>query len=281
MRYGEPVAAFGNSAASSPDDADAVRDLTAAVALSLRGVTINAPDWETLRVLDEVRRLYQPPRIPLAARIELARRFAEVYNTVRDDPQVRALYERVSAYHDRQCALGIGDAEIRHRPSFFRAVLKVAIRTAALVFWLPLALPGALLHAPIGVVVVGLTHRLARRKDTIAATKLLAAAALSVVLYGLVLLAATWWYGAWGLLATALGLPLAGIATVRVVDRVHALRRLGLRSFRGLAYRRELAELRTLRAQLEQDVLELVDRLRPANMVPMFPRDAPLRRGPS
>ena len=64
----------------------AVRTLTADIEAGLRGLTINAADWDTLRVLDAVRRLYQPPKIPLRDRVELARRFSLVYHHVRDVP---------------------------------------------------------------------------------------------------------------------------------------------------------------------------------------------------
>src|SRR5438552_3069693 len=79
----------------------------------LRALTVNAPDWDTLRVLDAVRRLYQPPGVTLEQRTELARRFSDVYAKVKDNPEVAALYHRVEAYLDRLAAAGITDRDLR------------------------------------------------------------------------------------------------------------------------------------------------------------------------
>ena len=74
--------------------------------------------------------------------------------------------------------------------------------------------------------------------------------------------------------ATAAGLVLSGIATVRVTERGAALRRLVVTLVRLLSFRRAVADLRAERAALEADVVAAVDRFRPADMVPMFPRAA-------
>ena len=50
----------------------------------LRALTVNVPDWATLRVLGAVRRLYQPHQITIEEPTELARRFSSVYETIKD-----------------------------------------------------------------------------------------------------------------------------------------------------------------------------------------------------
>src|SRR5690606_22028081 len=53
-------------AAWAQDERGAVRALTEELDSALRALTINAPDFETLRVLDAVRRLYTPAGRPLS-----------------------------------------------------------------------------------------------------------------------------------------------------------------------------------------------------------------------
>ncbi|MEO0604754.1 MAG: hypothetical protein AAF211_25200 [Myxococcota bacterium] len=61
---------------------------------------------------DGVRRLYQPPRISLHDRVVLTHRFATVYPKVRDEPEVRALYDEVREYLDRLDAVGLSDRDL-------------------------------------------------------------------------------------------------------------------------------------------------------------------------
>jgi len=63
-----------------------VRAVTGELDAALRRLTINAPDWDTVRALDAVRRLYQPTEISIGKRVELARRFNTYYTAVATDP---------------------------------------------------------------------------------------------------------------------------------------------------------------------------------------------------
>ena len=76
--------------ADAAEHADDVRALTAEIETRRsRRLTINAPDWDTVRALDVVRRLYQPQEISIEDRVELARRFNAYYGAVAADPRVR------------------------------------------------------------------------------------------------------------------------------------------------------------------------------------------------
>ena len=98
VQYGPPVEIDeGWRTRHQEDPTQAARDLTDTVERALRERTVNAEDWETMRVLEAVRRLYQPPRASLTERVELARRFCAVYPSVRAEPEVKALYEQSAA----------------------------------------------------------------------------------------------------------------------------------------------------------------------------------------
>lgn len=270
VQFGPPIDVEGSTQAS-PDRA-AVQALTAEIDAGIRALTVNAPDWDTVRVIDAVRRLYQPPRITLEQRAELQRRFLSGYLELREHPAIAALTARVRRYLE-----ALEDYELRDRdlarPLTGRQVAARVLSDAMLLFvWLPLAVPGLLLHAPLGLLVRTAAAALTPRKDVVATTKLLA---------GLIAVLGAWAALAW--LAFGLGgwpwaaavaalLPLSALATLRVIDRVASLRRLLTRRFRPLRMRAELAALREERDDLEQEVLRAVQRFIPPDLEPLFPR---------
>src|SRR5262249_5434356 len=162
-----------------------------------------------IRVLDGVRRLYQPDEITLEERVELARRFNTVYPQVAHHDEVRALFARVRDYLDRLSAAGLTD-EVLRRELGVRDTLARAVGHVALVlFWAPLCALGAPIHAPLGLALRLLGRRIAPRKDTIATTKfILGLLSLLLIYVGLAALVG-WKLGAWAAALTALVLPLS------------------------------------------------------------------------
>ncbi len=272
VQYGAPIAVGGGAA----EDRAAVQELTARIDQAIRALTINASDWETLRLLDGVRRLYQPPRISLAQRVELARRFAEVYPQVKDRPEVQAALARVQGYLDRLHALGLDDRDLGRELWPVEVWAKLVTNLVTIFVWLPLSLPGMVLHAPLGLLVGWAGRRFAPRRDVIATTKVLLGAALVLVSYGAIAAAAAWVGGWQGGAAAALLLPLTGVATLRILERGASLRRLVATGLGYSSLRREIAALRAERRELEALVGATVDAVRPAEMAPLFPREAAL-----
>jgi 1-acyl-sn-glycerol-3-phosphate acyltransferase len=268
LQYGPPLVVDAARAAS----ADAVAAITADLEHGLRALTINATDWSTLRVLDGIRRLYQPPAIAIEQRVELARRFNNEYPRVRGDPEVKALYARVEAYLDRLGAGGLTDRDLQRDLRPIEALERVGRHLLLLLVWLPLALPGAILHAPAGILVKLAAPLLSPRKDVLGATKLLAGLLAVLASYGAGVLWVGWRFGWPPALAALVALPVTGYATLQAFDRSASLRR-GLTTLvRLVTLRRETAFLRRERAALEDGVVRAVDRLRPPEMVPLFPR---------
>jgi glycerol-3-phosphate O-acyltransferase/dihydroxyacetone phosphate acyltransferase len=273
VQYGPPITiGAAELAAYAADERKAVRDLTADIDAGLRALTINAPDWDTLRVLDAVRRMYQPPKIPLRDRVELARRFSLVYERVKDEPEVASLFARVRDYNRRLRDVGLTDAQLSQplRPA------AVAGRIAWQMWWvlvlLPLAAPGVVVHAPIGMLMVWAGQRWAPRKDVVGTSKLVIGLLLVGIVYVSLLAAAALAFG-WRALPLALVLlPLSAYATIRVLERTGSVRRLLARVARTLVLAREVASLRALRAELEAEIVTAVDRFRPQDMQPMYPR---------
>ncbi|MEZ4466262.1 MAG: lysophospholipid acyltransferase family protein [bacterium] len=274
IQFGPPIyideAVLAQAAA---EERETVRALTARIEAGMRALTVNAEDWATLRVLDEVRRLYQPPRISLPERVELARRFNAHYPAVKDDPGVVALFARVQAYQERLADLGLRDADVVRRRHPGRVVARVVEHLVFMMLWMPLALIGLPLHLPIGYLLRYGSWRFAPRKDVVATTKFLVGFLLLGLTYVVIAAVAGWLAGpGWGL-AALVGVPLSGYATLRVLERGAAVFRVFATLGRLLRLQAELDALVVERKALQEQVLEAVNRLIPADLERLFHRE--------
>ena len=273
VQYGPPIE-IAVSRETTPDE---VRLLTSEIETALRRLTINAPDWDTVRALDVVRRLYQPQEISIEDRVELARRFNAYYGAVAADPRVVSLMARVRAYQLKLDELGITDRELARDLSKLEVTVRVLRHLVLVAFWLPLTAPGAALHLPPLAFARMASARLTPRKDVIATTKLLIGLLLVLAAYAAAVVILGWKMGLWWALAATIILPLSGWATLRVLDRLRLVRRgLGV-LFRRLRFRREVRALRRERTVLVEEVIATVNAVKPADLKPLFPADHPDR----
>ena len=260
--------------ATAAPDVDAARALTTRIEAGLRSLTVNASDWDTVRALDTVRRLYQPPDIGLDDRVELARRFNAHYPAVRQEPRVQALIARTQAYQVRLDELGLTDRELARGVGAGAAAWRVVRTLALLLGWLPVMLPAAPLHLPAVLLARLAGKKLTPRKDVIATTKVLAGILIVLAFYAAATVAVGLRYGGWWALAVAAFLPVSGFATLRVLDRVGQLRRGVGALWRALTVRRQAAALTRERADLADEIGKVVDAYRPKDLRLLFPREA-------
>ncbi|KAF8902117.1 glycerol-3-phosphate O-acyltransferase [Gymnopilus junonius] len=80
----------------------------------LKTVTIRAPDYDTLMLIQAVRRLYKTPgqHLTLGQVVELNRRLLEGYLHFRDDPRIQALRADVLKYNRLVRDLGLRDHQV-------------------------------------------------------------------------------------------------------------------------------------------------------------------------
>ena len=277
VQYGPPIVV---PPAPAPPTVDAVRVLTSELDGALRRLTINAPDWDTVRALDTVRRLYQPPEISIGDRVELARRFNAHYGAVAADPRVVALMSRVRTYQIALDELEITDRELARDLSNREIAARMMRHLALVAFWLPAMVPGAPLHVPAVAFARIAGPRLTPRKDVIATTKLLVGMLLVLLSYAAAVAVLWWRAGFWTALIAALVLPLSGVATLRVLDRLRLVRRAFGVLLRQVRFRREVTALRRTREQLVGDVVRVVADVKPAELTALFPPDDPRRDEP-
>ncbi len=270
----DPVSTSVNASVAVTDDGvSAARTLTDRIERGMRGLTINAADWDTVRMLDTVRRLYQPPAISIEDRVELARRFNTHYPKVKDRPEVRRSMARVQRYQARLDELGLADREIAGGLRPGAAARRVARYLTLVCLWLPLMLPAAPLHLPAVALARLAGRKLTPRKDVIATTKVLAGMAIVFTFYAAAAVGLAIWKGWPWALAAAVVFPLSGYATLKVIDRLHFLRR-GLGAlWRSMRLGREARALKAERGEITAELIALVDALKPAELVPLFPRE--------
>lgn len=252
--------------AFAADPRAAAHALTNDIELALRGLTINAKDFDTLRVLDGVRRLYRPPgkRLSLAERAEITRRFLDHYERLKDVPEIARLYDDVAVYLFQLEALGLTDKDLTEPLSRTTWLLKVLRHLGLCLVLAPLALPGVVVHLPVIVLAIVAGEALTTRKDVVATTKMIAATFLTLLSYALVggglVLALRFPLALWVGPVVFAGLLLSGWATIRVLERQSVVRRgLGVLSTL-LDLRREVARLAAERERLRETLLALVDR---------------------
>jgi hypothetical protein len=187
---------------------------------------------------------------------------------------VQRIYLRVRAYLDRLSSLGLSDRDLARPLRPGEGLLRLLRHLLLVLVWLPLALGGAFVHLPVALL-LGITgERLSPRKDVIGTTKFVAGFLLLALAYAGIPLALVL-YASRGEAALALVLlPLSGYATLRVLERGVALRRLLATSLRLLFLGRELAALRRERKALEDEVVRAVQRFRPDGLELLFPRAA-------
>ena len=266
VQYGRPIVLDASWLARQlADPREAARALTADIELALRALTLNAPDFDTLRVLDAVRRLYVPEsrHLTLSDEAEITRRLMAHWDAKRELPEVRAFYADVESYQTLLEALGLSDWDLRKPVSRFGWALRVLRHLALLLIQVPFALPGLVLNLPILYGATRAGEMVLERDDVRATMRMMIGTAGVLLLQG----AAT--VVAFALDPTLRGalraalllafLVASGLAAIRVLEK-QAVVRHGLRVFtRMLALHGALAALRRERDALRARIAPLVE----------------------
>ncbi|KAI9313494.1 hypothetical protein BX666DRAFT_1864136 [Dichotomocladium elegans] len=167
---------------------------------ALKAVTVNAPNDQTLMVIQAARRLYKPAnnrRLHIAQVVDLNRRFVIGYNLYKDDPKIIELQRNVLAYNQLLKYHGLRDHQVADTNlRGWRTFFLLLHRVLTLIVWGLLAFPGGILNIPILVVAKVISMRKAkealasstvkiRGRDVLATWKFLVGLVLIPTLYGL------------------------------------------------------------------------------------------------
>lgn len=255
----------------------------------LKSVTIRAPDYDTLMLVQAARRLYRPPgqNLTLGQVVELNKRFIVGYDAYKEDPRIKNLEHRVREYNTLLRYMGLKDHQVDRigRPRW-RSFALLCYRLGLLSVWGVLALPGVVLNSPIFLAAKLISRQKAKEalaassvkiagRDVLATWKVLVALAGAPSLYtiyavnAVVLahkLALPPSYRWWAPFATFAGLPLIGVAALKFgevgMDVYKSLRPLVLSLVPGKEP--QLMRVQRMREELATELNVLVEELAPA-----------------
>ena len=276
LHFGEPIAvddAWLQAYATS--EVDAVRAFTDHIAGALAKVTLNAPDWETLRFIHTARRLYKPTSVRLTpgTYVEISRRFVERYVATATDPNIQRLRGDVEDYQAHLDLLGLKDHHLRESRGVLNVWKGVLWRSVVAIALLPLAIPGALFHLPVGWVAITAGDRLSDDQDDVATLKVITSGLLLPFVYlgagAIVGLNFGLWWGA----TVTMVLPLSFLAFLKVVEVQANLTLATLTNLRLSRFSREVEALRETRSHLVERVRALVDTHADHSLPRVFSRD--------
>lgn len=263
IEFGQPVEIDKQLIKEFQEDEQAtVRKLTKRLARALSCVTLNAPDWRTLRFVQTARRLYKPAKAELSPGqyIELSRRFVDGYLLAQGDPGLEKFRNEVENYQSRLDLLGLKDYQLRHGVTTDHTLRRMLLRSLRMLILLPLAMPGALLHLPVGWVAATVGEHFSYEQDDIATLKVFATVLLLPVLYILIAIVIGTKFGAWWALAAMLALPLSFFSSIRVIEAEVSLFVSMVSLLRLARLGPELETLRASRDKLVREIRELVDK---------------------
>ncbi|EJT98296.1 hypothetical protein DACRYDRAFT_118608 [Dacryopinax primogenitus] len=164
---------------------------------ALKTVTVRAPDYDTLQLIQASRRLYNTPgqHLTLSQVVQLNRRFIEGYLHFQDEPRIQALKQRVIAYNEQLHALGLRDHQVEGATrAAWKSFTLLVYRTGLVLTWTIFALPGVILNGPIFIVAAYMSEKKAKEalaksvvkvaaRDVMATWKVLVFLALTPILY--------------------------------------------------------------------------------------------------
>jgi glycerol-3-phosphate O-acyltransferase/dihydroxyacetone phosphate acyltransferase len=257
------------------NERETVRKLTDHLAAALTSVTLNAPDWRTLRIIQTIRRLYKPATANLTPSqyIELNRRFVDGYLQSIHEPQMQSLSLEVEEYQARLDMLGLKDHQLRQEVTLANASRKVLLRGLRMIALLPLAIPGALLHLPVGWVAATIGERLSYEQDDVATLKVLATILLLPLLYLTVAVLVGMYIGFWWALLALVALSFSFVASVHLLEAEAGLFLSMVSVLRLKRLGNDVDDLRATRADLVEKIRELVNQTIDTDTQRMFTQD--------
>ncbi len=273
LEFGQPIIVGDDWAAQyDRDNHGTVRKLTDHLAESLRNVTLNAPDWRTLRFVQAARRLYKPATAELTpgVYVELSRRFVDGYLKAADDPEMAQFRDDVEDYQSRLEMLGLKDHQLRKPVSPGKALSRLVTRALTMLILLPIAIPGALLHLPVGWIAAVIGERFSYEMDDVATLKVFATISILPLLYLVIAVVIGNYFGIWWAIVSIIGLTISFFTSVRLLEAEASLFVSIVSILRLTRLRTELEDMRKTRVRLVTTVRTLADRLTDPSMQRIF-----------
>ncbi|KAF1930062.1 uncharacterized protein M421DRAFT_419090 [Didymella exigua CBS 183.55] len=180
-----------------PGRRDAIGEMLESVRQGLISVTVTTPDYETLQVIQAVRRLYNTKgaKLPLPRIVELNRRLLKGYDKYKDDPRVVELRKEVISYNAKLRAVGLRDHQVQYAKMHpLHAFFTFSYRLSKLIVLTAFVLPGTVLFGLVFIATKMISIKKAKEalaasnvkiqaRDVMATWKLLVAMAVAPAVY--------------------------------------------------------------------------------------------------
>ena len=190
-----------------------------------------------------------------------------------DDPEMLSMRQEVENYQARLDLLGLKDHHLRQPVNIADTLRRILFRSLMMLILLPFAIPGALLHLPVGWLVAIVGERFSYEMDDVATLKVFATLLVLPMLYVILGIGVGVAFGLWWGIATMVALPFSFFASVRLMEAEAGLFVSILSLLRVSQLGTEVEELRETRAQLAELVRTLADERATPGMQRMFTRD--------
>ncbi|KAK7417396.1 Glycerol-3-phosphate/dihydroxyacetone phosphate acyltransferase [Neonectria magnoliae] len=194
---------------------EAIGQVLDTVYQALNSVTVSAPNYDNLMMIQAARRLYNPTgkKLPLPVVVELNRRLSMGYERYKDDKRIMSLSEGVKEYNSQLRYLNLKDHQVQYaRMSIIKVILLAMYRSIKLLFLFICTVPGLLLFSPVFVATKIISRQKAktalagstvkiRGRDVMATWKILVAIGLAPMLYhfySILLVLKVWQDRFWG-----------------------------------------------------------------------------------
>ncbi|KAA1133241.1 hypothetical protein PGTUg99_011671 [Puccinia graminis f. sp. tritici] len=253
----------------------------------LKSVTVQAPDYDTLQVIQAARRLYRPPdrHVSLSTVVELNKRFITGYLRYKDEPRVMALKSKTLEYNKSISYLGLKDHQVEkvNRP-WWKSLILLCFRAGLVTGWGVLALPGVILNSPMFICASIVSRKKAREalaassvkiagRDVLATWKVLVSLGLAPPLYIIYVAVAIWLavkyevsrkYVMWIPMGMLFALPSIGYSALKFgevgMDVYKSLRPLLLSL---LGDQNQLERVRKMRSELQAELHSVIEEYAP------------------
>ncbi|KAJ7206333.1 hypothetical protein GGX14DRAFT_457607 [Mycena pura] len=144
---------------------------------ALKTVTVRAPDYDTLKLIQTARRLYKTPgqHLTLGQIVALNRRLLEAYEHFKDEIRIQKLKNDVLKYRRLVRDMGLRDHQVsRAERASWKTLALLTYRVCLLSVWSIFALPGVVLNSPI-IILASIVSR-KKAKEALAASRVKIAA---------------------------------------------------------------------------------------------------------
>ena len=172
---------------------------------------------------------------------------------------MQSLSLEVEEYQARLDMLDLKDHQLRQKVTLAHASRKVLQRGLTIIALLPLAIPGALLHLPVGWIAATIGERFSYEEDDVATLKVLATILLLPLLYLAIAILVGVYAGPWWALFAMVALSFSFVASVRLLEAEAGLLLSVLSVLRLKRLGENVNELRATRADLVEKIRKLVD----------------------